>query len=540
MALEQEAKTEPREVQTVCRHCGTDRVACPTCGAEMPTRYRFCGACGTALGGTCPACQGVVSPAHRYCAGCGARLPRAIAAAPDVEAPVADADRAPRLPSASASRNEERRRVAILFADLSGSTAMADALEMETTFRVVSECVGGLARIATEAGGYVVKTLGDGLMVLFGAPMAYGDDPIRAGRAALRMQTWLAEFAEGVQAQHGVGLRLRIGINYGSVVAASLDTGGRSSFDVLGDAVNVAQRLEAAAEPDTVCVSDTFYRITAAAFEYRDRGVVRVKGKPEPLPLFELVAERGLEGRPPTGFALFGRDRELALLKEAAEGVAAGGSGTLALVGPPGIGKSRLLDELSGQLVEAGLPVLRGVGKERSTPLLLWRSWVAELLALTEDLDWESAVARVRAALGEATAAQWAEVLAALVVDPARLRTMEEGQSDHVLRTALGAFLHHWRGGKPAAVVVDEASLLDSLSLRLLVELGRGAGGSLLVVAAGNPNADYPPAEMRRLEIEPISASAARQWLADSLPGVTLPDDVVARAIERAGGNPLF
>src|SRR5207237_464040 len=163
---------------------------------------------------------------------------------------------------------------------------------------------------------YVAKTLGDGLMALFGAPTAHGDDPQRAARAGLGMQAWMQEYGAETEAQHGIRLRIRIGINYGSVVAASLATGDRLQYDVVGDAANVAQRVESSAEPGTVCASEPFYQLTRARFLYRERGSSQVKGKREPLQLFQLVREREdvLEGTLP----LVGREAELDTLREAA------------------------------------------------------------------------------------------------------------------------------------------------------------------------------------------------------------------------------
>ena len=116
--------------------------------------------------------------------------------------------------------------MAILFADLVGSTALGDCVDTETAYRVVSGCLEGLGWVVEATGGYVAKTLGDGLMALFGAPVAHGDDPERAARAGLQMQAWMEDYAAGIAVQHGVGLRLRVGINYGSVVAAPIAAGG--------------------------------------------------------------------------------------------------------------------------------------------------------------------------------------------------------------------------------------------------------------------------------------------------------------------------
>ena len=520
-----------------CAYCGSMLTACATCGAEMPAHSRFCGGCGTPLGTACPVCQVWVPRTYRFCNQCGATLSPHLAPvrhSPETVSVLANGApvRAPR---------EEKRRVAILFADLSGSTAMADRLEMESTYRVVTDCVSGLGRLASEVGGYVVKTLGDGLMVTFGAPVAYGDDPPRAARAALRMQAWLRDFAAEVRDRHGVELRVRIGISYGSVVAALLESGGRLVFDVLGDVVNVAQRVEAAAEPGTICVNEGFYRVTASGFEYQDRGMARVKGKSDPLQLYRLVAERHHSERVElVSFPLVGREYELALLQQAGARLLAGKSGVTALVGPSGIGKSRLLQEWCDELDGLGVTLFRGVGREKSLPLALWRTWLLESTGLDPAIGWEAAASEFRSLLqGDESGS--AEALAALVADPSRLRRMEGEQSLHALRSALGVLLAQWSGHQAAVIVVDEAGLLDSVSLRLLMELSEADQTvPLQVVLAGNVAEGYPPEGAALVELQPISESAAREWMEGALVGISLTDELVAKALERAGGSPLY
>jgi class 3 adenylate cyclase/tetratricopeptide (TPR) repeat protein len=426
---------------------------------------------------------------------------------------------------------------------------MAERLEVETSYRIVSDCLSGIGRAVTDEGGYVVKTLGDGLMSLFGAPIAHGDDPERAARAALRIQAWMREYGADLQERYGLTLRLRVGVNYGSVVAAAIPAGGRPEYDVLGDAVNVAQRIESAAEPGSVCVSEPFYRITRALFAYRDRGLAQVKGKTEPLQLYELLAERedGPHSSSETALPVVGRERELELLREAARALGGGSGSLLALTGEAGMGKSRLLEELSGELAALGVRHLRSAAGDaaRDTPLALWRTWLLELLPIEPGMEHAQAAAAIREALPDPEQDPWADWLAALAVDPQRLLALEAGARETITRGALGVFVEYWQGGRPAALLVDEAGLLDSLSLQLLVEMAEapspsGQRPALLVALAGRVGPGYPPPEAQLVSLLPLSSEAAAALIGEALPEVELPEEVRARVIERAGGSPLF
>jgi class 3 adenylate cyclase/tetratricopeptide (TPR) repeat protein len=436
---------------------------------------------------------------------------------------------------------EERRRVAILFADLVGSTALGDRVDTETAYRVVSGCLAGLGRVVESTGGYVAKTLGDGLMALFGAPTAHGDDPERAARAGLQMQAWMEEYAASVESRHGVGLRLRVGINYGSVVAAPIAAGGRPAYDVLGDAVNVAQRVESAAEPGTVVVSEPFYRITRGAFEYRDLGAARLKGKREPLTLFWLFAERP-SAPAATALPLRGREPELAELREAAARLRAGEGGLLELLGAPGMGKTRLLEELAQELVTAGIPALRAIATEagREAPLSLWRGWLFRLLPVDPEMNHGEAAAQIRAAMTRPDHADWSDWLAALAVEPQRLLGLDAEPRQRITRGALRTLLHHWCEERPAALLVDQAELLDTLSMQLLHEAVNVPGSPLLVALARNETRDFALPAARHIRLEPLPPATAAAMLVEALPELGDSPEFTRSLVAQAGGSPLF
>ena len=340
---------------------------CPSCGAENPPAAKFCIECGTGLGaggagvvapppGTTPqppSTPGVAAqaapPAQR--GGLfGGQLP-------GVAAPAWGSPGAGALP-------EERRKATVLFADLSGYTAVAERMDPEAVKSIVDRALRRLGQEVVRYGGSVDKYIGDNVMAVFGAPVSHEDDPERAVRAGLAMQAAMEEINKdmaGAAAEAaGANFLLRVGINSGEVLAGQVGDG----YTVMGDAVNVAARLQAAARPGSVTVGEITHRLTRDAIEYAELEPLTLKGKSEPVPAWE--AARVLDPGPATRGArseapLIGREDESALLMSLFDRVGRESRPHLVtVIGQAGVGKSRLLRELEVQIEradgEAGLP----------------------------------------------------------------------------------------------------------------------------------------------------------------------------------------
>ena len=206
---------------------------------------------------------------------------------------------------------EERRQVTVVFADLSGYTAVAERMDPEAVKSLVDRSLRRLGEEVDRYGGRVDKYIGDNVMAVFGAPVAHEDDAERAVRAGLGMQEAMGELNERLDLSHGVSLALRVGINTGEVVAGAVGDG----YTVIGDTVNVAARLQSAARPGTVTVGERTYRATGEAIEYRRLEPLALKGKAEPVPAWEAVSLLAAQSarRAPTGgeTPLVGRDDKL-------------------------------------------------------------------------------------------------------------------------------------------------------------------------------------------------------------------------------------
>ncbi|MBA2523800.1 MAG: zinc-ribbon domain-containing protein, partial [Solirubrobacterales bacterium] len=258
---------------------------CGACGAENPPGAKFCMSCGASQGATCPGCGAKGDIGARFCVECGTPYDAATAGAANeqVSAPASDE---PEL-------SEERRKATVLFADLSGYTAIAEKLDPEDTKALVDNALKRLSREVVDRGGRVDKYIGDNVMAVFGAPVAHEDDPERAVRTGLAMQAAMEEVNADIAARAAskdVKLSLRVGINSGEVLAGKMG----EQYTVIGDTVNVASRLEASGRPGAVTVGALTHRLTAGTIDYVELEPLKLKGKSEPIPAWEAVAATGV------------------------------------------------------------------------------------------------------------------------------------------------------------------------------------------------------------------------------------------------------
>ncbi len=303
---------------------------CSSCGQQNDRGAGVCSRCGAGLVRRCPSCDAEVPARFAFCGDCGTRFTES------AERPVERGD---------------RRVVTALFSDLSGFTSLAEQLDPEDLTNLINECFSGLVEEVRLRGGWLEKQIGDALVAIFGAPLVHEDDPMRSVDAALAMRERMRGHNERLGPQLGRPLELHIGINTGLVVMGpGLETGEGDELVVLGDTVNVAARLQQAAGADQILVGELTHALTSWAFDYRKLPRLTVKGKAEPLTAYECLGARAGRRRAPgkaatAGSPLVGRDREIALLREQGERVLAGKGGIVTIVGEPGIGKSRLVAE---------------------------------------------------------------------------------------------------------------------------------------------------------------------------------------------------
>ena len=270
---------------------------------------------------------------------------------------------------------EERKVVTSVIADIVGSTELTERLDPEDAREVLGAAVRRMVEAVEAFGGTVKDLAGDGILALFGAPVTHEDDAERALRAGLRIVSDCGAAETPVN--------VRVGIETGLVVLGPVGGGGRVEYGATGDAINIAARLQSRAEPGSVLVGDATRRAAADRFAWDDEYRLEVKGKAEPVSAFRVLGDAGpsqwLAGSTP----MVGREAEFERGSRLAERALAGEGGVLVAVGEPGIGKSRLVDELRRHVAEVWWLEGRCVSYGMSTPYLLMRAVVVDALERT-------------------------------------------------------------------------------------------------------------------------------------------------------------
>src|SRR5215510_15103571 len=252
----------------------------------------------------------------------------------------------------------ERKLVTVLFADVVGFTTLAEQLDPEIVHEIINRCFEGITAEVHRFEGTINQYTGDGVMALFGAPLAHEDSPRRAVHAALGIQRAIHDVAQALQAERGLSLQMRIGIHTGLVVVGKIGDDLRMDYTAVGDTTNLAARLQQMAQPGSVIISAATHQHVAGFFETRELGELAVKGR-APVRAFEVLRPRGHRTRFDVAVErgltpLVGRERELATLRERFREVKAGRGQVVSIAGEAGMGKSRLVLEFRRALAQSG------------------------------------------------------------------------------------------------------------------------------------------------------------------------------------------
>src|SRR6266852_5850361 len=353
-------------------------MTCPRCQQENPAEAHFCMKCGTGLTLACAKCNTKLPTGAAFCFACGQPVAPAPGRqrfiAPDAYTPGYLAEKI--LTSKSAVEGE-RRQVTVVFVDLKGSMELLVDRDPEEARKILDPVLELMMEAVHRYEGTVNQVMGDGIMALFGAPLAHEDHAVRACYAALRMQNAVAHYAEDIRKRHGVDVQIRVGLNSGDVVVRSIGNDLHMDYTAVGQTTHLAARMEQLARPGVTLMTETTLRAVEGYVQVRSLGPTPIKGLTEAVPIYELIAAGAartrLQASVARGLTRFvGRDAEVDQLRHALEQAAGGRGQIVAVVGEPGVGKSRLFYEFMHSHRTQGWLVLESssVSYGKATPYL--------------------------------------------------------------------------------------------------------------------------------------------------------------------------
>ncbi|MBI3031695.1 MAG: AAA family ATPase [Candidatus Rokubacteria bacterium] len=326
---------------------------CPRCQHENPTTLKFCGECGARLASICSGCGASNAPTQKFCGECGAVLTQG-APAPKFASPETYTPRhlAEKILTSKSALEGERKQVTVLFADLKGSMELLADRDPEEARKLLDPVLEHMMEAVHRYEGTVNQVMGDGIMALFGAPVAHEDHAVRACYAALRMQESVGRYGDQMQRRHGVPVQIRVGLHSGEVVVRSIGNDLHMDYTAVGQTTHLAARMEQTAKPGSVLATADTLRLAEGFVQVTSLGPVPIKGLAEPVEVFELLgagpARTRWQAAATRGLTRFvGRQRELEALGQALERARAGYGQIVAPVGEPGVGKSRLFWEFT-------------------------------------------------------------------------------------------------------------------------------------------------------------------------------------------------
>jgi class 3 adenylate cyclase len=465
--------------------------------------------------------------------------------------------------------SSERRPITVLFADIAGSTAIAERMDPEDWTALVGEAFACMTGTIERYDGTIARLMGDGVLAFFGAPVAHEDDPERAVRCGLDMVRAIDELGATRDAVGAGDLRVRVGINTGPVVVGVVGTDTANEYTAMGDAVNVAARMQAAARPGSVLITAATHRFVSALVEAVDVGQLELKGKTDTVRSYEVtglkagaVRTRGLLGvRAP----MIGRDAQLARLEEAFGVVRVRQGRVACVVGEPGLGKSRLLAELGASVERTDAKVRwiegRCLSYGETMPYHLVLDLVRSLIGVGASADESQVAAALQSSLRDLLGDGWSETYAYLGhllsvrLDPEQQSRVSLLETETIKRyvASLIQLLRAVSARGPVVLVCDDVHWADTASVDTLLQLlpsvaaspvlfvlssrvERQSFGWRLITGARDLFGDA----LVEIRLEPLSPEDSRALVSNLLTIESLPAATRDLILARAEGNPFF
>jgi class 3 adenylate cyclase/tetratricopeptide (TPR) repeat protein len=502
---------------------------CSSCGAEIRGSAQFCENCGVPTGAGAPAAQDpAAAPEHL----------------------------AARIRAERAGLEGERKQVTILFADVVDSLAIAQRVDPEDWHRLMNHLLNLLADGVHRFEGTIDKFTGDGVMAIFGAPIAHEDHAHRASHAALHLQQELESWAEEIRESHNLDFTVRIGLNSGEVVVGAIGDEGSMSYTAIGHTVGLAKRIEELAGPGQICVSDETAALVTGFLALRDLGPFEIKGVEREVRVHELEGVGSVKDQIDVAGTqeltpLIGRDDELRTLANAFEASLGGRGQLVGIVGEPGVGKSRLCYEMAERCRARGIPVFHVAAQPhaKNVPLLpvltLLRSYF-DIAELTSDREARGRVETKLDWLGENLIDEMPLLWDFLgIADPARpVERMDAEARQRRLLELFRRLIYAQSAREPALTVLDDLQWVDPGSEAFLlayVEAAQGTRGMTLLSFRPDYNAPWMSRSYyRQIPLAPLEGQDEHELITELLGTDPSLAGVVELISERADGNPFF
>ncbi|HEY3068326.1 MAG TPA: adenylate/guanylate cyclase domain-containing protein [Methylomirabilota bacterium] len=519
---------------------------CGRCRGEADPALKTCAACGAPLAPPCPSCGGAVAPADRFCAACGTALTGTATARRALPEHLAR-----KILTTREALAGERKQVTVLFADITDSLTLLVDRDPEDARTFLDAVLKRMMEAVHRFEGTVNQVMGDGIMALFGAPLAHEDHAVRACYAALRMHHTVGRYAQELAGDDGPALRIRVGLNSGEVVVRSIDNDLHIDYSAVGQTTHLAARMEQLARPGTTLITEATRRLAEHHVVVQPLGALAVKGFASPVEAYELRGGRDAGAPVPRDTTpLLGRERELDRLQQLAAMAESGAGQVVFVVGDPGIGKSRLIAELVASCHGRGWATLEGAGIAygRGTPYLPFVVALKQYFGVVEDDDVARIQVKVRGKLAPLDAALPRTVpavlaLGSLPVDDPAWNGLEPAERRQRIFAAVREILLLESVRQPMLLVIENIHLVDAESLALLDLLAEAVGTArvLLVVSARPDGREGVPWQRGvRIDVDALSPAATTAFL-ESLLGAGADLAALKRLLlARTDGNPFF
>ncbi len=529
---------------------------CPTCQTDNKEGAKFCIECGHQFELKCPQCGHPLPSVAKFCEMCGHRLPKLGKVPPiDYSKPHSYTPKflADKILSNRRLIEGERKLVTVLFVDVANYTAMSEKLDPEEVRQIVDGCFRILMDEIHKWEGTITQFTGDGLMAIFGAPIAHEDHAQRACYAALSIQKAMREYGEKVRKERGLDFKMRLGLNSGPVVVGSIGDDLRMDYTAIGDTTNLAARVEQAAKPGEIWMSRETHNITRGYFKEESVGEIPLKGKAQPQHLYRLISDLpDMRTRFAVGLAkgvtdLVGRRPEMEVLRSAYERVKDGEAKVVDVVGEAGVGKSRLVYEFQ-KVLGPDEAFLTGicVPYGRNINFLPVIDLVKASFGIVEGMSEEEVGNRImeRAKNGLAPMIPFYRNLISLKVDDPRFKVLDPEGRKYGTFEAVKNLILAKSEEKPLVIFLEDVHWMDKISEEFFTYFSHCIHDhKILMISAYRPEGASPWAQgthYQRLGLETLSFDASIRLVRNILCCLPLDPALEKKIVEKTGGNPFF